>query len=72
MRRALGVLGVLLVFTAAGALFAAQDSGNVYGHVTDASGGALPGAMATLTGPTIRPLVTTSDSRGGCSRQSAW
>jgi hypothetical protein len=64
MRRALGVLGVLLVFTAAGALFAAQDSGNVYGHVTDASGGALPGAMATLTGPTIRPLVTTSDSRG--------
>ena len=64
MRRALRVFGVLLISMAAGALMAAQDSGNVYGHVTDASGAPLPGAMATLTGPTIRPLVTTTDARG--------
>ncbi|MEO8585413.1 MAG: TonB-dependent receptor [Acidobacteriota bacterium] len=67
MRRALrvlGVLGVLLITTAAPTLMAANDSGNVYGRVTDASGGALPGATATLTGPTIRPLVTTTDARG--------
>jgi len=63
MRRAI-LIGVLLISTAAGPLIAAQDSGNVYGHVTDASGGALPGAMATLTGPTIRPLVTTTGARG--------
>ena len=64
MRRAFRILGVLLVSMAAGTLTAAQDSGNVYGHVTDANGGGLPGATATLTGPTIRPLATTTDARG--------
>ena len=65
MRRAIRVLGVLLIsMSGTGALMAAQDSGNVYGHVTDAGGAPLPGAMATLTGPTIRPLVTTTDARG--------
>ena len=64
MRRAIGILGVLLITMAAGTLMGAQDSGNVYGHVTDAGGAPLPGAMATLTGPTIRPLVTTTDARG--------
>ena len=64
MRRALSVLGVLLISIAAGALMAAQDSGNVYGHVADEGGVGLPGVVATLTGPTIRPLVTTTDARG--------
>ena len=64
MRRTMNALGVLLLFAAAGSLTAAQDSGNIYGHVNDESGAGLPGAMATLTGPTIRPLVTTTDARG--------
>ena len=64
MRRTMNALGVLLLIAAAGSLTAAQDSGNVYGHVNDESGAGLPGAMATLTGPTIRPLVTTTDARG--------
>jgi len=63
MRRAI-LISVLLIFTASGRLMAAKDSGDVYGRVTDASGAALPGATATLTGPTIRPLVTTTDARG--------
>ncbi|MGA7992501.1 MAG: carboxypeptidase regulatory-like domain-containing protein [Thermoanaerobaculia bacterium] len=63
MRRAI-LVGVLLISTAAGRLIAGQDSGNVYGHVADETGAGLPGATATLTGPTIRPLITTTDARG--------
>ncbi|MEJ2084598.1 MAG: carboxypeptidase regulatory-like domain-containing protein [Acidobacteriota bacterium] len=32
------------------ALFSAQDSGNIFGSVTDTSGDALPGSTVTLTG----------------------
>jgi hypothetical protein len=64
MRRAISVIGALLLLAAPGILKAGKDSGDVYGRVTDTSGVALPGATATLTGPVIRPLVTTTDARG--------
>lgn len=44
---------------------AAQEQvGSVAGRVTDAEGGALPGATVELTGPGLGTLVATTDERG--------
>ena len=58
---------VLLWFVALAGLglsLQAQESyGNVYGRVLDEQGGAVPGATATLTGPSA-PKTTVSDGNG--------
>jgi hypothetical protein len=55
---------VALAFLAAGgALYAQQLTGNIYGSVTDESGGRLPGVTVTLTGGGA-PQTFTTDSRG--------
>ena len=46
------------------ALFGAQDSGNIFGTVTDTGGNALPGSTVTLTGFGGKRYQTT-DSNGG-------
>ena len=43
--------------------FAQVNTGNVYGNVTDESGGAIPGGTATLTGPAA-PFTTSVDANG--------
>jgi outer membrane receptor protein involved in Fe transport len=53
---------VLLIGMAAG-LIAQENSGNIYGRVTDEHGAGLPGATATLTG-TLAPQTTVSDTNG--------
>ena len=39
------------------------NTGNIYGNVTDESGGAIPGGTATLTGPAA-PMTTSVDANG--------
>jgi hypothetical protein len=63
------VLRTLLLGAAAIALCAepalAQASGSIFGRVTDASGGVLPGVTVTITGPALQqPLVGTTQSSG--------
>jgi hypothetical protein len=60
MRNALQAI-VLLIGMAAG-LMAQENTGNIYGHVTEEKGG-IPGATATLTGD-FAPRTTVSDSNG--------
>ena len=63
MRRSALTAVVLLIGMAAG-LIAQESTGNIYGTVKDEQGGALPGATATLTGPTTALLTAVSDAAG--------
>ncbi len=42
-----------------------QQSGEIYGKVTDASGGVMPGVTVTLTSPTLlQPMIAVSGESG--------
>ena len=62
MKRAISAV-VLLIGMAAG-LFAQENSGNVYGRVTDDKGSPVVAASLTLTGVSA-PVTTSSDANGG-------
>lgn len=63
--RFLKVFAVFLVAAGLSASLLAQitSTGNIYGRVTDESGGVLPGVMVTLTGVGA-PLTTTTSPQG--------
>ena len=42
----------------------AQQPGEIFGKVTDASGAVMPGVTVTLTGQAIQPMVATSSATG--------
>lgn len=58
---------VLIWFVALAGLglhaFAQQNTGNIYGNVTDDQGMGIPGGSVTLTGPSA-PSTTTVESGG--------
>src|SRR5215813_8833683 len=56
---------VLAVWTAGATSAHAQALGSIFGKVTDASGGVLPGVTVTVTGTGLQqPLVTTTSENG--------
>jgi hypothetical protein len=58
------LLGLAAVMLSAGPAFA-QANGSIFGKVTDASGGVLPGVTVTVTGPALQqPLVGATQSSG--------
>src|SRR6266550_3161967 len=66
MRRLLSVILVMLVGAIAPSASAQIAGGNIYGTVTDQSGGVLPGVTVTLTSVSIggQPRTTVTDSQG--------
>jgi Carboxypeptidase regulatory-like domain len=57
--------GVLAAWTAGASVAHAQALGSIFGKVTDASGGVLPGVTVTVTGTGLQqPLVATSSESG--------
>src|SRR5262252_10161746 len=61
-RRVLLTAGVFVLFAGSAN---AQAIGSIFGKVTDPSGGILPGATVTVTGPALqRPLVATTSASG--------
>jgi hypothetical protein len=46
------VLSLALLFLCAATAHAQQQTGEIFGKVTDQSGGVLPGVTVTITGPT--------------------
>src|SRR5882672_5948763 len=68
MKRLLSVIFVMLVGALALAPSASAQiaGGNIYGTVTDQSGGVLPGVEVTLTSVSIggQPRTTVTDSQG--------
>src|ERR1043165_1478260 len=56
----------ILALTAGSA--AAQATGQIFGKVTDSTGGVLPGATVTVSGPTLQaPLVAVTAASGAYS-----
>jgi hypothetical protein len=56
---------VLAALVAAPAVSPAQQPGEIFGRVTDNSGGVLPGVTVTLTSPgLLQPMVATSSETG--------
>ena len=57
------ILGIALVLVLGLAPFAAAQTarGNIYGNVTDASGGVLPGATVTISGDFGSNATVTDD-----------
>jgi len=54
-----------LVLMSAPAVAAAQTTGGIAGKVIDQTGGVLPGATVTLTGPAMQgPQTATTDGTG--------
>ena len=63
MKRVVVCLFVAALAVASGA--AAQQAGEIFGKVTDASGGVMPGVSVTLSGPTLlQPMTATSSATG--------
>src|SRR5215510_12081693 len=60
------IAGALALLLAAGAIASAQQqTGEVFGKVTDASGAVLPGVTVSLTGPVLlQPLTAVSSDTG--------
>jgi hypothetical protein len=56
---------VLAALVAAPAVSSAQQPGEIFGRVTDNSGGVLPGVTVTLTSPVLlQPMLATSSETG--------
>lgn len=64
LRRAL-VAGLLVALVCTTRSYAQQQTGEIFGRVTDNSGAVLPGATVTIAGPTLlQPRVVTSSDTG--------
>ena len=64
LRRA-SVLVCLALFAMVTPAFAQVSTGEIFGKVTDGTGGVLPGVTVTLSGPSlIQPLVSVSSETG--------
>ena len=59
---------VALLIVGAPAAAAAQTTGGIAGKVTDSTGGVLPGASVTLTGPAMQGAQTTTTDATGIFR----
>src|ERR1044071_3707064 len=65
MRARLVLLVLIVSCTLAGAARAQQQTGEIFGKVTDASGAVLPGVTVTLTGPVLlQPLTAVTSDTG--------
>ncbi len=63
MKRLVACFFVVALGVASGAF--AQQPGEIFGKVSDASGGVMPGVTVTLSGPTLlQPMVATSSETG--------
>src|SRR5688572_11929767 len=62
IRRSLAV-ALVLTLAVAGAAFAQQQTGNLYGTTVDEQGAALPGVTVTVTGVGA-PIVQVTDATG--------
>src|SRR5262245_28212447 len=63
MKRFVSSLALLLLCAAVG--HAQQQTGEIFGKVTDQSGGALPGATVTITAPNLlQPLIAVTSETG--------
>ena len=61
-RGSLLLAGILTLWAASAS---AQAIGSIFGKVTDASGGVLPGVTVTVTGPALQqPLVAVTTESG--------
>src|SRR4051812_35400233 len=59
------LLAALALVLGASSAFAQQQTGEIFGKVTDESGAVLPGVTVTLTGPSLlQPLVATTSESG--------
>jgi hypothetical protein len=63
--RRLIVLLAVLALTGSAAVAMAQDTGEIYGRVTDTSGAVMPGVTVTLTSPVLlQPLTAVTTETG--------
>jgi len=59
------VIALAAVFAVSALAAAQQQTGEIFGKVTDQSGGVLPGVTVTLTAPhLLQPLVAVSSETG--------
>jgi hypothetical protein len=59
------VLAFVALFAVSGAASAQQQTGEIFGKVTDTSGAVLPGVTVTLTGPVLlQPLTAVTSDTG--------
>ncbi len=59
------ILMMVLTLVGTGGLASAQQTGEIYGKVTDASGGVLPGVTVMLSGPgLLQPMTAVSTETG--------
>src|SRR4030095_4578040 len=59
------VLSLALLLLCAAVAHAQQQTGDIFGKVTDQSGGALPGVTVTITAPNLlQPLVAVTSETG--------
>src|SRR4026209_1512838 len=64
-RRLIAVLATLAFVATAATARAQQQTGEIFGKVTDESGAVLPGVTVTLTGPSLlQPLVAMTSETG--------
>src|SRR5258706_15397437 len=59
------VLALVALFAASSLASAQQQTGSVFGKVTDSSGAVLPGVTVTLTGPVLLQPLTAITSETG-------
>ena len=65
MKERLLILMTVLALIGTVGLASAQQTGEIYGKVTDASGGVMPGVTVTLSGPVLlQPLMAVSTETG--------
>src|SRR5262245_11125873 len=59
------VIALAAIFVVSALASAQQQTGEIFGKVTDQSGGVLPGVTVTLTAPTLlQPLTAITSDRG--------
>ena len=65
MRFKVIVLALVALFATSAIASAQSQTGEIFGKVTDASGGVLPGVTVTLTGPSmLQPEVAVTSTTG--------
>ncbi len=65
MRVRLALLSVVLALLVVPAIASAQQTGEIFGKVTDTSGAVMPGVTVTLSGPVLlRPQTAVTSETG--------